>query len=167
MAGILLRNDLEIQRYYFNEALDYYGIDADYYQVKEPSQQFTSAGEASSNYYDPVPMRIIFDQVPKVSTLKKLGWVTELNEDSQPIIHIPFDTPGIQFGALFKIADPLKPGSGRMFRATKLSTGIIYPTAVTVQIVAVAGDKITETTKPYDGVKTIFIDKQENRTDVY
>jgi len=168
MPGLLLQNDLEIQRYYFNEALEYYGIDADYYQVKEPTTEFTSAGELSSYFYDPVPMRVIFDQVPKVNTLKKLGWVTELNQDSQPIIHVPFDTPGIQVGALFRIADPLRPGSGRLFRATKMTTGIIYPVAATLQIVAVVGDSPEETVTPYDGNKTIFIDNTtEAEEDVY
>lgn len=161
MPGLLLQNDLEIQRYYFNEALDYYGIDADYYQVKEETQKFTSAGELSSKYYDPVRVKLIYDQVPKINTLKKLGWVPELNQDSQPIIHIPFDTPGIQVGALFRIEDPLRPGTGKIFRTTKLTTGIIYPVAATLQIVAVLGDSPEETTAPYDGNRTIFIDKKE------
>lgn len=167
MAGILYQNDLEIQRYYFNEAIEYYGIDADYYQVKTHSQEFNSTGEMSSKYYDPVPIKLIYDQVPKINTLKKLGWVTELSQDSQPLIHIPFDTPGIQVGALFKIEDPLKPGSGRMFRATKMTTGVIYPSAVTLQIVAIVGNYIEETVQPYDGSQTIFMDRPEGETNEY
>lgn len=165
--GLLLQNDLEIHRHYFEEALDYFGIDAMYYQVKDGSQHYTVEGEQSSNYYDPTPIKLIFDQVPKVGTLKKLGWVTELTSDAQPIIHIPFDTPGIQVGVLFKVMDPLNQKQGKYFRATKMTTGIIYPSAVTMQIVAVIGDDPEETLRPYEGNKTIFIDNQENNDDIY
>lgn len=167
MAGILFQNDLEIQRYYFDESLEFYGIDALYYQVNDASQHYTVAGELTSKYHDPIAIKLIYDQVPKIGTLKKLGWVTELNQDAQPIIHISFDTPGIQVGALFKIQDPLNPLSGRMFRATKMTTGIIYPVAVTVQIVAIVGQDIEETVQPYEGNKTLFIDKPEEQNELY
>ncbi len=49
-----------------------------------------------------------------------------------------------------------------------MTTGIIYPAAVTLQIVAVVGDSPEETVTPYDGNKTIFIDNTtEVEEDVY
>lgn len=156
MADSILQNDLLLQRYWFEEVLDLYGISAKYYQLK-PGCKFTSAGELSSNYYDPIKARILFDQVPKISTLKRLGWVTELDQNSS-LIHVKFDTPGIQFGCIYSIKDPLTPDKGRLFRITKLQTGIIYPAAVTCQIVPILGTDPEATTEPYDGSKSIFLD---------
>lgn len=156
MPKSLLQNDLEIFRYYFEEALDLYGIAARYYQLK-PNCHFTVAGELSANYFDPIKCRILFDQVPKVSTLKKLGWVTELDQAAS-LIHVAFDLPGLAFGSLFEIKDPLAPDRGRLFRVTKMQTSILYPASVTCQIVPVLGTDIEETVEPYEGKKSIFLD---------
>lgn len=152
----ILQNDLIILRQQFQEVLDMYGIDALYYQVK-PNHHYTVAGEISANYFDPVPCKILFDAVPKVSTLKKLGWVTELDPGAS-IINVAFDTPGIAFDALYEIKDPLQPDGGRMFRVTKLQTGILYPVNIACQVVPVVGTNPEQTVKPYEGNKSIFLD---------
>lgn len=165
MAKSLLQNDLEIQRYYFNDACDFYGISARYYQVK-PGMRWTVAGEMKANFYDPVRTKLIFDQVPKVSTLKKLGWVTELDQDSHPLVHLQFDLSGLQVGCVIEIKDPLTVDKGRLFRITKMSTGIIYPASVTCQLVPIVGTNPEETTDPYEGKRSVFLDKKEQE-DVY
>ena len=172
MANTILQSDLQAYRFYFNEALEMYGIQARYYQIK-PGHTYTPAGELSANYYDPTLTNVIFDQVPKVSTLKKLGWVTELDQDQTSLIHIAFDTPGIQVGCLFEIKDPLTPSTGRFFRVTKLRTGIIYPVAVTCQIVPILGNTPEDTTNPNNTANlkpnqvppTIFLDRPEEGED--
>lgn len=144
----LIKNDaLAFQQHYFKEVLQLYGIDAMYYEVIDESVKHTVNGEFSCEYKDPCPTQLLFDQVPKVSTLKKLGWTTELDQ-SQPLVHLDFDLPNIRVGAAFCIEDPLRPGKGRMFRVTKMSTGIIYPMCVTAQIVAVLGDMPEKTLQP-------------------
>ncbi len=160
----ILQNDLTALRYQMQEVLDMYGIQAKYYQIK-PGHTFTVAGELSANYFDPIDCRVLFDQVPKVSTLKKLGWVTELDQAAS-LIHISFDTPGISHGAVFEIKDPLASDSGKLFRVTKLQTGILYPTFVTCQIVPVVGSEPSQTLKPYDGDKSIFIDAKTALGDI-
>ena len=160
----IIQNDATVLRYYLNEMLDMYGIAAKYYQLK-PGCHFTVAGELSANYFDPIDTRVMFDQVPKVSTLKRLGWVTELDQAAS-LIHIPFDTPGICVGAVFSIRDPLAPDSGKLFRVSKLQTGIIYPICVTCQIVPVVGTEPEETLKPYEGDKSIFIDPTPKLGDI-
>lgn len=159
MADSLLQNDITVLRYYFREALDLYGIPARYYQLK-PNCHFTVAGELSANYFDSIKCKIIFDQVPKISTLKKLGWVTELDQAAS-LIHVDFDLPGISFGSLFEIKDPLAPDKGKLFRVTKLQTSIIYPVSITCQIVPVAGEVEQETVRPYEGKKSIFLQGDE------
>ena len=143
----LVKSDALMHRHYFKEMLKLYGIDGMYFQVKEDTINYNETGELSAEYLEPIPCQMIFDQVPKVSTLKKLGWTTELDQ-SQPLIHVDFDLKGLQIGACFNIEDPLRPGKGRLFRVTKLSVGIIYPMCVTCQIVAILGDKPEKTLQP-------------------
>lgn len=155
----VLQNDLLIFRRHAEEVLDLYGIPARYYQPK-PGHHWTVAGEISANYFDPIPTRVLFDQVPTVSTLKKLGWVTELDTGAS-LIHVAYNTPGIAFGALYEVKDPLTPDTGRLFRVTKLSVGILYPAMVTCQIVPVVGEDPEETVQPYEGHKSIILDNDK------
>lgn len=157
MAKSIIQNDAKIFKYYADEALDLYGIPCQYFQCK-PGKSFTTLGEMKSCYYDAVWTKVIFDQAPNVKTLRKLGWVTELDEQ-QPIVHVKFDLPGIEIGCLFNIKDPLRVDKGRMFRITKMSVGILYPATLTCQLAAIVGDDIEETTNPYDGNESIFLNK--------
>lgn len=155
----LIKSDALKMRFYFREALRLYGIDCNYYEVMPETISYNVNGEFSAKYKNPKPAQLIFDQVPKVSTLKKLGWATE-QEDTQPLVHVDFDLPGIQIGCLFTIDDPLRPGKGRLFRITKMSVGIIYPMCVTAQVVAVLGDEPEKTLSPDEAVK---INKENNK----
>lgn len=148
----LVKQDALIHRRYFKEMLQLYGIDAMYYPVKPGTARYNEAGEFSAHYLDPIPCQLIFDQVPKVSTLKKLGWVTELDKQ-QPLVHLEYDLPEIQVGCLISIEDPLRPGKGRLFRITKISVNIIYPANVTCQLVAVLGDTPENTLQPDTAVR--------------
>lgn len=143
----LVKQDALNMRRYFNEMLKRWGIDAMYYEVVENTKRYNETGEFSAVYKDPIPCQLIFDQVPKIATLKKLGWTTEIDE-SQPLVHISYDIPGIQVGACFSIADPINPSRGRLFRVSRMSMGIIYPSSITCQLVSVVGDMPENTLQP-------------------
>lgn len=148
----LIKKDALMFRRYFQEMLRKYGIDCSYFEAKEGTVKYNVNGELSAEYKDPIGTQVLFDQVPKVSTLKKLGWSTS-NDESQPLIHVDFDLPGLQVGCLFSIEDPLRPGRGRLFRVTKMSVGIIYPMCVTAQVVAVLGDQVENTLQPETAIE--------------
>lgn len=158
----IIQNDAKIFRKYANEALDAYGIPSAYFQLK-PGKTYKSAGELSGCYYDPIRTKIIFDQVPSLRTLKKIGWVTEF-DTQQPIVHVKYDLPGLEVGCLFNVKDPFSKTKGRLFRITKMSAGILYPALITCQIVAVLGDEPEETVNPYDGLDSIFLDKEKENS---
>lgn len=160
MYDSLLGGDIAIFRGYFKEAVQLYGISALYYQIK-PGHKYTVYGELKANYFDPKKIRVIFNQVPTVHTLKKLGWVTEADTEVQPIVDIIYDLPGIQVGCLISIKDPLNPKKGRLFKITKMSVGILYPASVTCQLVPILGDEPTNTVNPYDGEKSLFLNPIE------
>lgn len=157
MARSIIQNDAKMQRKYFNEMLDFYGIPAQYFQCK-PGKKYNSVGEMKDCFFDPIRTKVLFDQVPSIKTLKKLGWVTELDQQ-QPLVHVKYDLPGIEQGCVFSIKDPLKENEGRLFRITKMSMGIIYPANITCQIVAILGQNPEATTDPYSGPHSIFLEK--------
>lgn len=161
MARSLVNSDAEIFRKYFKECLDLYGIPSLFFQKKETIKDFTTLGEMKNNYYDPIETHVIFESTPQVRTLKKLGWVTELDKE-QPIVHVEYNLPGISRGCVFKIKDPISLTDGRLFRITKMSTGILYPASISCQLIAVLGEEPEETLKPYDGSKSIFLNKMED-----
>ena len=66
--------------------------------------------------------------------MKKLGWVSELDEQSS-IISVAYDLPELQVGALFLVPSAIDPKKGRLFRVTELSTIMIVPAAVTCKLV--------------------------------
>lgn len=151
-SNSLIKRDALMYRKYFKEMLSRYGIDCSYFSVKKDSIKYNVNGEFSGEYDDPTGTQVIFDQVPKISTLKKLGWNVSTDE-VQPLVHVDYDLPGLQVGCLFSIEDPLRPGKGRLFRVTRMSVGIIYPMCVTAQLVAVLGDLVENTLQPETAIE--------------
>lgn len=131
--GTLLTPDIKIFRDYFEEMVNLIGIKVVYYAPRKDSH-FTLHGEIKSNYQDPVVEGCIFEEHPNQASLKKMGWVAELQEDAS-IIHVRYDLPYIQKGALFAIPSGLDHTKGRLFRVTRLTNSIVYPASITCEIV--------------------------------
>ena len=74
----LIKKDALMFRKYFQEMLRKYGIDCSYFEVKEGTVKYNVNGEFSAEYKSPLASQVLFDQVPKISTLKKLGWNASL-----------------------------------------------------------------------------------------
>jgi hypothetical protein len=131
--GLLLNGDIKLHRMYFEEMCSLMGINV-IYRAPKKDKHYTTYAEIKSNYQDPILLGCIFDEHPTQQTLKKIGWVSELQENSS-IIHIPYDTPDIQQGSLFIIPSGLDDGKGRLFRLVKLSNIMVYPASIACEIV--------------------------------
>ncbi len=132
--GLLLHeSDIKLHRKYFNEMVKLIGIKV-VFRAPLPNKHYTVYTEIQSNYTKPEVVGCIFEEHPQQQTLKKLGWVSELQEGAS-IIHVPYDLEGLQQGALFIIPSGLDHTSGRLFRVTKLKVGIIYPASISCEIV--------------------------------
>lgn len=131
--GLLLNGNAKLYRKWFKEMCDLIGIKV-IYRAPRPNKHYTTYTEIDSNYECPELIGCIFDEHPQQETLKKLGWVAELQE-SASIIHIAYDTPGIQKGALFIIPSGLDNAKGRLFRVAKISNAMVYPASLACQIV--------------------------------
>jgi len=132
--GILLnQSDLKLQRNYFIEMCKLQGINCLYYAPR-PDKHWTNYGEIKSNYFEPELIGTIFNEHPNQYTMKKLGWVNELNEGAS-IISVPYDLHDLQVGALFLIPSAIDPKKGRLFRVHQLSTMMIVPASITCELV--------------------------------
>lgn len=131
--GILLSEDAKIHRQYFNELVSLIGIQV-FYRAPLPGKHYTNYTEIEGNYYDPIQVGCIFNDHPDQPTLKKMGWVSELQENSS-IIHVPYDLPELQQGALFFIPSGLDNSPNRLFRVVKMQNIMAYPSSISCEIV--------------------------------
>lgn len=131
--GLLLNNNAKLYRQYFREMVSLIGVQVIYRSPKK-DKHWTTYAEIESNYNPPTLEGCIFDEHPSIKTLKKMGWVSELQPNSS-IIHVPYDLPNLQVGALFIIPSGLDNTKGRVFRAVSMETIFIYPASVAVEIV--------------------------------
>ena len=104
------------------------------YRAPKKDKFYTTYSEVKSNYQEPIVIGCIFDEHPTQQTLKKMGWVSELQEGSS-IIHVPYDLPDIQQGALFSVPGGLDGAKDRLFRVVKISNIMVYPASMACEIV--------------------------------
>ena len=131
--GSLLSPDIEMHRKYFNEMVRLIGIQAVYYAPRT-DKHYTLHGELLSNYQDPEVVGAIFNEYPDQRSMRKRGWVVELQEGAS-LISVPYDLHDLQRGALFAIPSGIDNTQGRLFRVESLITTMIYPSSVTCEIV--------------------------------
>lgn len=131
--GNLLTPDAKLFRNYFDELVRLIGIRIQY-RAPKPGKTYTTYTEIKSNYYDPIEIGCIFEDHPKQQTLKKMGWVSEL-QDGASLISVPYNTPELQQGALFFLPSGLDDGKSRLFRVTEMYNEMVYPSSITCQVV--------------------------------
>jgi len=124
--GQLLKQDAVLYRRFFKEQAKLLGIHVLYqYPI---DMEFTLHGqEDPKGYSDPIEMNIIFDQSPKLKTLRKLGWVSEDPEDKPYLVQIPFDAPNLQKGCLITLPAPLPFADSKVFKITDITFDQVLP----------------------------------------
>ena len=131
--GLLLNDDIKLHRNWFIEMTRLIGIQT-IYRAPKPDKHYTTYTEIDANYHAPRLVGCIFEEHPDQQTLKKLGWMAELQEGAS-IIHVPYDLECLQQGALFIIPSGLDNAKGRLFRVSKISNVMVYPASFACQIV--------------------------------
>lgn len=135
-TGLLLdKQNIELQRFYFEELVRLKGINLVYRAPRE-NKEYNGYGELNTFFYEPIVVGCIFDEHPNQWTMKKLGWASELQEEVS-IVHVPYNTPRLQNGSLFIVPAGIDGAEGRLFRITKMSTICMYPASVACQIAPV------------------------------
>ena len=131
--GILLSEDIKLHRIYFEEAVHLLGIQV-LYRATKKDKHWTTYAEIDSNYERPVSVGCIFTEHVEQKTMKKLGWLSELNENAS-LISVPYDLPNVQVGSLFIVPSGIDGAVGRLFRVVEMSNIMIYPASITCKIV--------------------------------
>ena len=130
--GILINKDAKLHRQYFKEMVKLLGINC-IYKAPLPDKNFDKYGDLDADYYPGMVVGAIFQDHPDQKTLKKMGWVAELQENSS-IIHVPYDLPHLEVGALFIIPSGLDQAEGRVFRVISMQNIMVYPASIACEI---------------------------------
>lgn len=130
--GLLLNKDIKLYRTWFKQLTALHGINCKY---KAPLQNKTNDnyGDLQTGYKPEILVGCLFEEHPNQKSLRKAGWVAELQEGSS-IIHVPYDLPDLQVGALFEVPSGLDNGKGRLFRVISMSNIMIYPASISCEI---------------------------------
>lgn len=142
--GILLTPEIKLHRQYFKECVKLLGINC-IYRAPLPGKAFDKHGDLDSRYQHGEVVGVIFQEHPDQKTLKKMGWVSELQENSS-IIHVPYDLHDIQVGALFIIPSGLDKAEGRVFRVISMQNIMVYPASIACEIAPEYEDIETDST---------------------
>lgn len=130
--GILYNKDIKLHRQYFKEMTKLIGINC-IYKAPLPDKRFDGHGDLDADYYPGQLVGVIFEDHPDQKSLKKMGWVAELQANSS-IIHVPYDLEHLQVGCLFIIPSGLDNADGRLFRVISMQNSMVYPASITCEI---------------------------------
>ena len=131
--GILLNEqNIKYQRRQFNEMVRLYGIYVKYYDIS--NKQFTNYSEIIGDTEHWMKIGVIFTDHIDQRTQKKLGWNSELVENAL-VVNFPYDTPNIQVGCLIAVPSGIDNTPARLFRISRMSTIMIYPSSITCECV--------------------------------
>lgn len=130
--GLLLNGDIKLHRTWFKQMTNLIGINC-VYKAPTKGKQFDTSGDLKAQYQDGQVVGCIFQEHPDQPTLKKMGWVAELQEGSS-IIHVPYDLPDLQAGCLFEIPSGLDNAKPRVFRVIGLQNIMVYPASIACEI---------------------------------
>ena len=163
--GLLTNNDALLFRSFFKEAAFLRGIEAEYRHVL--SQKVTNHSEFIYELSEPEDMDIIFDQNPTVSTLRKIGWVSEGSDDKPYIAQLPFNATDLKIGCVISLKS-LDLNSQRDFKITSINTLLEYPDCWTCTLAPIffSNEARTEyTVKNYNYIDTPDADIQNDAPD--
>ena len=133
--GLLNRKDSRIFRQYFKEMVKLIGQSVGYQYIVE--RQYTIHSEDNSTLSAPIRIDVLFDENPKVDTLNRLGWVSELNEQRPIVVNMPYDTPNLSINARLIIESVDGTPRPRVFKITQIESDLEFPDAYTCAAVPV------------------------------
>jgi hypothetical protein len=130
--GLLISKDIKLHRTWFKQMVALHGINCKY-RAPLPNKENDCHGDLQTGYKPEIIIGCLFEEHPNQKSLKKAGWVAELQEGSS-MIHVPYDLPGLHVGALFEVPSGLDHGKGRMFRVISMSNIMVYPASIACEI---------------------------------
>ena len=130
--GLLIGRDIKLHRAWFKQMTALHGINCKY-RAPLKTKDYDINADLRTAYKPEILVGCLFEEHPNQKSLKKAGWVAELQESSS-VIHVPYDLPDLQVGALFEVPSGLDNGKGRVFRVISMSNIMIYPASIACEI---------------------------------
>lgn len=120
----------------YDEALQMMGIPAKYQYPLMPGTNVQGETVVDS-YSDPEDIFIFFEGNPKVTTLKRLGWVVDNSDQLPLLIHCSFNLKNLQKDCIFTFSGKFTELKERVFRVTDISYDLEAPDHVVAKIIPV------------------------------
>ena len=161
--GILTKSDSKIFRQYFKEMAKLIGITV-IYQYPVDMNFTIYAEENPKGFSERIEMDIIFDENPKVTTLRKYGWVSELPEDKPYMAQLPFDAKNLCKGCRITIIPP-KPlidnSNEAVFVITDIKANIQFPDSWACKLAPVFFKKTEDKLASYKDKNNVFMNLED------
>lgn len=141
--GVLTKSDSTIFRKYFKEMAKLLGIKV-IYQYPIDMKFSVYAEEDPKGFSEEILMDIIFEENPKITTLRKYGWVSEIPDDKPYLAQLPFDAKNISKGCRISILPPLPLEDKRVFVITDIQSNLQFPDSWMCKLAPVFFDKTTK-----------------------
>ena len=154
--GRLTRGDATIFRKMFKEMSDLLGIPV-FYQYPIDMKFTIYAEENPEGFSEKIPMNIIFDENPKVSTLRKYGWVSEVGDDKPYLASLPFDAPNLCKGCRITMRPIMSLDSEKVFVISEIQTNFDIPDSWVCKLTPVYNKKTEDKIQEYKNSTNVFI----------
>ena len=134
--SILVKDDSLLLRGQAKEMMRLIGVNCLYQWVEEPN--LTIHSEDNSKLSTAIRIDILLDEHPTIHTMNRLGWMSEVNEETKPIIAtLPYDIPNLTVNARITLESVDGVARPRVFKITKIVSDFEYPDTFTVALVPV------------------------------
>lgn len=154
--GMLTKADSTIFRSWFKEMAKLLGIRVIYqYPI---DMQFTMyAEENPKGFSEEILMDIIFEENPKITTLRKYGWVSEIPDDKPYLAQLPFDAKNLCKGCRVSIIPPLPLAEKRVFVITDIQSNLQFPDSWMCKLAPVFFNKTEDKLDGYKDNNNVFM----------
>ena len=157
--GLLTKSDSTIFRSYFKEMAKLLGIKV-IYQYPVDMKFTIYAEENPKGFSEEILMDIIFDENPKITTLRKYGWVSEMPDDKPYLAQLPFDAKNLCAGCRISIFPPMPMADKRVFVITDIKSNLQFPDSWMCKLAPVFFNK-TEDKLDYKDKNNVFMNLED------
>ena len=113
-------------------------------------------------YQYPIDMKftIYAEENPKITTLRKYGWVSEIPDDKPYLAQLPFDAKNLCKGCRISIIPPLPLADKRVFVITDIQSNLQFPDSWMCKLAPVFFEK-TENKLDYKDKNNVFMNLED------
>lgn len=158
--GRLTSNDAIMFQKYFKEMAKLTGITV-LYQYPIDMKFSIYAEENPQGFSEEIEMDIIFEENPKVTTLRKYGWASKLEDDKPYIAILPFDAKNLCKGCRITIVAPQPIANKNVFVITDIKANLEFPDSWVCKLAPVFFNKTTEKLKEYKDKNNVFMNVED------